>query len=1414
LEQKTKQKLENKMSASNHRHHHQQPRRQGHPHHQHVAAHRPVRQADEGDQQQPERRMFTKLLKDGAATFRDARDAERFLRFACSLDTMEMLFDLVQSDLAKKRVTQAISHLAGSVQSVSDSVLPFLRKLTADAAAANPLLQTARKDLVETIFGFTVFLRQVNQFIRYGELSQTDVKTVALFMREVCHAEPSATETSQEVQQFIKLLQADSAVKHLAVLVEPRTSSSAAASSAAARLRMQRPTHDNEFDDFRRIQILPTAAEIACEQPAFLPPAVNAVDDMGLFAQTGVALLDRQFRLLREDMIGTVREKMSALTGDAKGKNGGKGISNDPSRVRNVKVRGISIEEHEVRGQKRYGDVTVTLTFEFPPWHAINRSSQADKIGYLERAKRILPKNSVVVILKNGNPLVFAEVRRREASEMARQPASIGVRPYNGDFEPLLRLIREGAYDHSLEMTVACPSFFSYAPILRSLQDLTQHEFPFPEELLAYSVADGHRLYTTRAVEDLPLARGLDTSQSSALRHAVDYRLSVVQGPPGTGKTFVGARIAVLLAQLSGDSPIVCLCYTNHALDQFLEQLLDHGCKPIARLGGGCKSERVKAEALQLDGDGGQLDAAMKRRQYQLIETKNSVTDNIMKNSERLTRTLGKNGWLVIKRYLSLFEQQQFEVPNNGYDGFQAVGADGKAIGEGYLWTLWADGKKPPAALRQFANYPLWKLSHHERKEQMRQWEEEHLREPNRAQLNTDLRVYASANDELEAIRDSKKLSVLRTAKVIGCTTTGASMYKNLLDLVRPRFLIVEEAGEVLEAHILSALRPHTERMVLIGDHKQLRPKIEQHFLSVMSGQGHNLNMSLFERLVKGGYPYVTLHAQHRMRPELSAVVRHMTYPRLMNHHSVLEKPSSIKGVKSQLVFVNHNQAEDNGESDDSVTVKSYVNTFESNMVTGVVQYLLQQGYSSNSIVVLTPYLGQLVALRKSLQDVKLHAELDERDINDLRKEDDEFRVEIGPSSSNAIATIDNFQGEESDIVIASLVRCNPSHHIGFLREEERVNVLFSRARFGLIVIGSADTLRNASNRTGRDTWSKLINFLDSSRCVYDFFPACCTQHANQTRIAKPDDFKNRCPDGGCHEICGAKLPCGHACPLRCHPDVSEAFHGKVKCSTVMSMSCRQGHEFDVPCAQQAHAKCRTCDQLADIARKRAQKEAEFKKKLKDQEMEWQIEQAKLDQQREEAERNMQLTNERQTAALKVMIQMVETDKLEKLRQAKERHSVVDLLRFQEALEEQARTEIAQHEAKYRMEKQKAEAETEAMRRSRSEEIRQAQENFLKEMEKIERAAQQAKTEAERNTARLLEQLQKRKIEAVAKAKADAVALKQHEQQVANQVVREHRLMAIADSQATGSRNARIRVKNRGWSKRSVTVEARLWRVL
>jgi len=115
---------------------------------------------------------------------------------------------------------------------------------------------------------------------------------------------------------------------------------------------------------------------------------------------------------------------------------------------------------------------------------------------------------------------------------------------------------------------------------------------------------DGHEVC---ALDDSswpgPLELKLDVSQFRAFKSALTKEFVVVQGPPGTGKTFLGLKVATVLLQNASiwnasGVPILVVCYTNHALDQFLEGLVPVTDR-IVRVGRQSKSEVLESMTLK-----------------------------------------------------------------------------------------------------------------------------------------------------------------------------------------------------------------------------------------------------------------------------------------------------------------------------------------------------------------------------------------------------------------------------------------------------------------------------------------------------------------------------------------------------------------------------------------------------------------------------------------------------------------------------------------------------------------------------------------------------------------------------------------------------------------------------------------------
>lgn len=107
--------------------------------------------------------------------------------------------------------------------------------------------------------------------------------------------------------------------------------------------------------------------------------------------------------------------------------------------------------------------------------------------------------------------------------------------------------------------------------------------------------------------------------------------------------------------------------------------------------------------------------------------------------------------------------------------------------------------------------------------------------------------VYQDAAERLAEIRRREDLCVLKHAKVIGMTTTGAAKYRQVLQELKPKLVIVEEAAEVLEAHIITTLSRECQHLILIGDHQQVQPTFSTYqSCSLTSGlQGKNVMLSM-----------------------------------------------------------------------------------------------------------------------------------------------------------------------------------------------------------------------------------------------------------------------------------------------------------------------------------------------------------------------------------------------------------------------------------------------------------------------------------------------------------------------------------------------------------------------------------------
>lgn len=657
---------------------------------------------------------------------------------------------------------------------------------------------------------------------------------------------------------------------------------------------------------------------------------------------------------------------------------------------------------------------------------------------------------------------------------------------------------------------------------------------------------------------------GLDPSQLNAVRHVLTSDLAVIQGPPGTGKTFTSiSALKVLLSNLdSRKHPIVIAAQTNHALDQILLLLAQATRAEFVRLGRRSKDEFIASRTVfnvrkssQRSFGSAELGRIEARRKTHIAEMKDLIgecfPEDFLKPCELLANGLisqaqhdsleaedeteeAKNPFITWlgnavepcppHRFVPTSDQWE-EVDDPDAHGDQAITVDddekdrlsGMYIPIVERWNGRVDSrmmgpalwKRAHAMLRRYQD--LWRVPREYRGAVYRFLRNQYIEVKTK-----DLRVLIEEGVQLakdgRVCRARSDARVIQESKipVIGCTTTGLTKYRNLIENLKPRVMLIEEAAETREANITSALFPSLEQLILVGDHMQLAPHTD---LAELARNPHNLCLSLFERMINLGMGHAVLNVQRRMVPEIRLILKPF-YPSLQDHESVLDRTMRplVPGMGAvSSYFFCHRWPE-------SRTIReSRVNVDEARMIVGFVKYLVQNGSPPPKITVLTFYRGQQRLILDQLgRDVVLN------NLNPLRRYN--------------VCTVDGYQGEENDVVILSLVRSpngDNSYNVGFLDNQNRVVVALSRARRGFYVFGNYLNLVRSGDKA-RKVWKGPVDVLVQQDRCHSKLPLECTTHGAVVEVRAPQDWDSL--HGGCRAKCATQLDCGHVCQLLCHP--------------------------------------------------------------------------------------------------------------------------------------------------------------------------------------------------------------------------------------------------------------------------------------
>ncbi|XP_042354477.1 helicase with zinc finger domain 2-like [Plectropomus leopardus] len=304
-------------------------------------------------------------------------------------------------------------------------------------------------------------------------------------------------------------------------------------------------------------------------------------------------------------------------------------------------------------------------------------------------------------------------------------------------------------------------------------------------------------------------------------------------------------------------------------------------------------------------------------------------------------------------------------------------------------------------------------------------------------------------------LRDARKHELERH-DIILCTCTQSST-PSLTKTVSARQILIDECGMATEPQALIPLvcnKP--EKIVLIGDHKQLRPIVKNERVRKMG-----MAKSLFER-------YYTIHkkravmldTQYRMHKNICEFPSKEYYEGKLN--TGVEQPSSVLHVANKTMPIVFGDIIGKTISLVVSTAKgnenSKANQEERDKVVDIAEKLVKDAkVEQQSIAILSPYNAQVSEIKEKLREKGM----------------DEI----------TITTITKSQGSEWRYVIISTVCSLPSEEIerepdgswlsrnlGFVGDPNQINVGITRAKEGLCIIGN-QMLLNCSR-----SWRQLLN--------------------------------------------------------------------------------------------------------------------------------------------------------------------------------------------------------------------------------------------------------------------------------------------------------------------------------------------------
>ncbi|MFF1873007.1 AAA domain-containing protein [Kitasatospora herbaricolor] len=541
----------------------------------------------------------------------------------------------------------------------------------------------------------------------------------------------------------------------------------------------------------------------------------------------------------------------------------------------------------------------------------------------------------------------------------------------------------------------------------------------------------------------------LDTGKKTAVARALNSReFFLLEGPPGTGKT---SFITELVQQELASNPsarILLVSQTHVAVDNALVRLADAGIANLVRLGKP-NDERVAPAA----------------RKHLLDEQMPAWVTLIRRRAQRHLEDLARESSVELKHVQGAACIAELQAAFTDLDRAQSrlLAAAGPSLGT-MTHTPAGSGEEEASRIAAI-NGEIERLS--ERIEALRSQAnallagdlvlpedatQADVRDAFEAIVGADwklkdlvglLQLQAEWLQRIESSRDLEAV-LLRRSGVVAGTCLGFLSHPAVRD-IEFDLCILDEASKATATETLVPLS-RSRRWVLVGDPSQLPPMQEEVLEDPALIERHSLEradveQTLFQHLLDNApeTAKLKLTEQYRMHPGIGDMVSACFYGNELRTRST-RVLSGWETLYKPVTWLDTGSFQQRGEGKSGT---SLVNPLEVRIIKDALAKLRRaiegrlirpQDDGPVKVLVLTAYRKQMEELRRAL---------------------------AGPSSPLVeieVNTVDAVQGREADVTFYSVVRSNDRRSLGFLGELHwrRINVAFSRSRYGLVIVGDA----------------------------------------------------------------------------------------------------------------------------------------------------------------------------------------------------------------------------------------------------------------------------------------------------------------------------------------------------------------------